>query len=50
MKTLWKAVQPADPSGLTSFYAFCVTRDCRSYAYSYERVDSSDLYVVEGLR
>jgi hypothetical protein len=27
-----------------------VTRDGRAYAYSYRRVDSSDLYVVEGLK
>jgi hypothetical protein len=49
-KTLWKEVQPADASGLVSLHNFRVTRDGRAYAYSYRRVDSSDLYVVEGLK
>ncbi len=49
-KTLWKEVQPADASGLISLSSFALTRDGRSYAYSYSRVDSSDLYVVEGLK
>jgi WD40 repeat protein len=49
-KTLWKEVQPADTSGLISLSSFALTRDGRSYAYSYVRVDSSDLYVVEGLK
>jgi serine/threonine protein kinase len=49
-KTLWKGVQPADASGLVALYSFHVTRDGRSYAYSYNRMDSSDLYVVEGLK
>jgi Tol biopolymer transport system component len=49
-RTLWKEVRPADASGLVALYNFRVTRDGRSYAYSYSRVDSSDLYVVEGLK
>jgi eukaryotic-like serine/threonine-protein kinase len=49
-RALWKEVQPADASGLVGLYSFRVTRDGRSYAYSYSRIDSSDLYVVEGLK
>ncbi len=49
-RTLWKEVEPADASGLIGLSSFALTRDGRSYAYSYTRVDSSDLYVVEGLR
>jgi hypothetical protein len=49
-RSLWKELQPADSSGLVGLYSFRVTRDGRSYAYSYSRIDSSDLYVVEGLK
>jgi WD40 repeat protein len=48
-KTLWKEVQPANAAGLVSLFYFAMARDGRSYAYSYNRVDSSDLYIVDGL-
>ncbi len=41
---------PADPAGVTSIRSIVVSRDGGSYAYSYERITSSDLYVVDGLQ
>ncbi len=49
-KTLWKEIQPADRSGIASIDTVFFTHDGGGYAYSYVRVESSDLYVVEGLR
>ena len=40
---------PADPTGVVDLFGFHVTRDARSYAYSYGRI-LSDLYVVEGVK
>ena len=48
--TNWLEFQPADPTGVTSFGVAIITPDGRSYAYSYERVEASDLFVVDGLR
>jgi eukaryotic-like serine/threonine-protein kinase len=49
-KTLWKEIQPADTARFIGFYRFKVTRDGRAYAYSSRRMESSDLYVAEGLK
>jgi hypothetical protein len=49
-KTPWKEIRPADTSGIVGLFGIRMTRDSRSYAYSYVRIDSSDLYVVEGLK
>jgi hypothetical protein len=48
-KTLWKEIQPADRTGVANIDQVFFTRDA-GYAYSYDRVQSSDLYLVEGLR
>ena len=46
----WLEFQPADLTGVTRFLGAGITPDGRSYAYSYERVEASDLFVVDGLR
>ena len=46
----WLEFQPADLTGVTTLGPAIITPDGRSYAYSYERVESSDLFVVDGLR
>jgi len=46
----WLEFQPADPIGVTTLTSPIITPDGRSYAYGYERVESSDLFVVDGLR
>ena len=46
----WLEFQPADMTGVIRVGPGIITPDGRSYAYSYERVESSDLFVVDGLR
>jgi len=41
---------PADPAGVTEFISAGITPDGRSYAYTYRRTESSDLFVVDGLK
>ena len=48
--TTWIEFQPADPTGVTSLGNAIITPDGRSYAYGYERVEASDLFVVDGIR
>ena len=45
----YKDLVPADPTGIVDVFGTHVTRDGRSWAFSYGR-KLSDLYVVEGLR
>jgi Tol biopolymer transport system component len=47
-KTLWKEIVPIDRTGLVRIENVFVTRDGRHYAYSFNRVTASDLYVVRG--
>ena len=47
-KTLWKEIVPADRTGLVRIENVFVTRDGKHYAYSFNRVTNSDLYVVRG--
>jgi hypothetical protein len=47
-RRLWKELQPPDASGVYTINQFRVTRDGRSYFYSYKRV-LSQLYTVSGL-
>jgi Tol biopolymer transport system component len=47
-KTLWKRLIPADRSGLVRIERVYVTPDGSHYAYSFNRVTSSDLFVVTG--
>ena len=46
----WGELGPAERTGLISLGWPRMTPDGKSYAYGYLRSDSSDLYVVEGLR
>ena len=46
----WLEFQPADMTGVVAVGPAIITPDGRSYAYSYERVEASDLFVVDGLR
>ena len=47
-KTLWKEIVPADRTGLVRIEDVYITRDGKRYAYSFNRVTNSDLYVVRG--
>jgi eukaryotic-like serine/threonine-protein kinase len=47
-KTLWKEIVPADRTGLVRMEGLQITRDGKHYAYSFNRVTASDLYVVKG--
>ena len=48
-KTPWKTFHPADPSGVFRVGQGWLTPDGKTYAYSYLRVEASDLYEVRGL-
>jgi hypothetical protein len=48
-RELWKEIMPSDPSGVHTISDAQVTRDARSYAYSYFR-KLGGLYLVDGLR
>jgi hypothetical protein len=47
-KTLWKQIVPADRTGFVRIEGLQVSRDGKHYAYSFNRVTASDLYVVTG--
>jgi hypothetical protein len=49
-KILWKSLRPADSTGVTNINNVIVTRDGKSYAYTYGRVLSSELLLVTGLK
>ena len=46
----WLELQPGDPTGVTGIRNIQITPDGRSYAYSYMRTESCDLFVAEGLK
>jgi Tol biopolymer transport system component len=46
---LWKELRPTDVAGVVDYGSTWIARDGRAYAYSYDWVQSSDLYVVDGL-
>jgi serine/threonine protein kinase len=48
-RTPWKALTPADPSGVDGIGPVEITADGKAYAYACSRV-LSDLYIAEGLR
>ncbi len=48
-RTLWKEIQPDDRSGVVGIDEVRFTRDQSGYAYTYVRMESSDLYVADGL-
>ena len=47
-RTLWKEVQPDDRAGIVGISEVHFTRDQEGLAYTYARMESSDLYVVDG--
>jgi hypothetical protein len=46
----WKRLGPEDSTGIIRVNPVVVAPDGQSYAYSYNRVVASDLYVLEGVR
>jgi eukaryotic-like serine/threonine-protein kinase len=48
-RTLWKSLEPADSAGIDTIGRVMLSRDTKSYVYSYVRT-LSDLYMVEGLK
>jgi DNA-binding winged helix-turn-helix (wHTH) protein/Tol biopolymer transport system component len=44
---VWKKLSPVDLSGVTSFMPAAISRDEKSYAYSFRR-DLSELFIVDG--
>ena len=49
-RELWKELMPADAGGLTRIPWVVLSPDAKSYAYSYDRVLYSALYIAEGLK
>jgi len=47
-RRLWKELKPADTFGVSRLNSVCVSPDGASYAYSFMRVLTSDLYLMEG--
>ncbi len=47
-KELWKELLPADRAGVIRIESVSVTPDGQAWAYSYNRVTASDLYLVTG--
>src|SRR5205085_1965208 len=48
-RELWRAIMPADTTGILTQIPPHITPDARAYAYTYFRV-LSDLYLVDGLK
>jgi DNA-binding winged helix-turn-helix (wHTH) protein len=44
---VWKKLSPVDLSGVSSFHPAVISRDEKSYAYSFRR-DLSELFIVDG--
>jgi Tol biopolymer transport system component len=51
-RELWKELMPADPAGVAHVNEspIAISRDGKSYAYTYIRFVVSDLYLLKGLR
>ncbi len=47
-RRLWKELRPADTVGVSRLDSLCVAPDGSSYAYSFMRRLTSDLYLMEG--
>ncbi len=48
-RSLWKEIAPSDPAGVFGIEPIRLTRDGKSYVYSYRRL-LTDLYLVGGLK
>ncbi len=49
-RTRWKTLTPPDPASVPTLPELAFAPDGSAYAYTYQRVLTSDLYVVEGLK
>jgi hypothetical protein len=51
-RELWRELMPADPSGVVHVIPskIAISRDGKSYAYTYIRAVASDLCLVDGVR
>ena len=51
-RELWKELMPADPAGVIHVLntPIAISRDGRSYAYTYIRAVVSDLYLLDGIK
>ena len=51
-RELWKELMPADPAGVAHVLdtPIAISRDGKSYAYTYIRIVVSDLYLLDGVR
>lgn len=47
-RTLWKELLPADTTGVSRLNNVCVNPEGSAYAYSFMRILTSDLYLMEG--
>lgn len=47
-RKLWKELMPPDTTGVTRFDNVCVNPEGSAYAYSFMRILTSDLYLMEG--
>jgi eukaryotic-like serine/threonine-protein kinase len=47
VRRTWRTLMPADPTGLIGIRNVVIANNGESYAYSYRRVTSSDLYLVK---
>ena len=45
-RTPWRTLRPADPAGIIAIGSIAIAGDGESYAYTYRRVTSSDLYLA----
>ena len=45
-RTPWRTIRPSDPAGLIAIGNIAIAGDGQSYAYTYRRVTSSDLYLA----
>jgi Tol biopolymer transport system component len=46
----WKVLSPPDSASVSEITGFAFARGGSAYAYTYRRILTSDLYVVEGLK
>jgi hypothetical protein len=46
----WRSLMPDDPVGAVGIISLVLTPDGQHYAYSYGRVETSQLFVVQGIR
>ncbi len=50
VRKTWREIAPPDPASVTDVPRLAFAPDGSAYAYTYRRVLTSDLFVVEGLK